>query len=344
MVWISWMVALVAFGAVGYLIVRLRDERAANQRLRNERLHVADQMESHKATENRLLRAMSMSVAAKMAAVVARELDEPLGSAHSNLSGVSAQLDDYRQLVKNYDSAVQYCLQPVEMIFGADKEGLDQLVKHVEEARRQLFTARRELEKSAILTDSKLLLAEAVTGVGRSSTMIQGLRQLTRMDSEGLDPTDINATLDAALGLIKPTWGERIAIVREYAVLPPVTCMPAQICSAFARILENAGDAIAEQGRIAVTTRAGGTRNVEIRIADNGTGVAEDVLPEIFEPYFSTRSNALGLGLNIAHDIIKAHGGSINVRTAAGSGTSVIISLPINAAITANATTATSKR
>ena len=64
-------------------------------------------------------------------------------------------LDDYRQLVKNYDAAVQYCLQPVEMIFGADKAGLDQLVKHVEEARRRLFLARVELEKSTILSDSK---------------------------------------------------------------------------------------------------------------------------------------------------------------------------------------------
>lgn len=338
--WIAWLLALIAFGAVAYLVIRLRDERAANQHLRNERLQIADQMEALKGNEARLLQAMSRSVDGQMAAVVAREVDAPLGFANSKLDGLGALLDDYRQLVKNYDAAVQYCLQPVEMIFGADKAGLDQLVKHVEEARRQLFTARRELEKSAILTDSKALLAEMVTGLGRSSTLIQGLRQLTRLDAEGLESTDINATLDAALSLIVPSWGERIVIVREYAELPNVTCMPAQICRALVRILENAGEAIAKQGRISVTTRAGGTRNVEIRIADTGTGIANDVLPEIFEPYFSTRSNALGLGLPIAHSIIKAHGGSINVRTAADSGTSVIVSLPINAAMTASTSAA----
>ncbi len=336
MVWISWLLALIAFGAVGYLVMRLRDERAVNQRLRNERMHLADEMESIKGHEARLMQAMPMSVAGQMAGIVAREVDAPLGFAHSSLQGIGELLDDYRQLVKSYDAAVQYCLQPVEMIFGADKAGLDQLVKHVEEARRQLFTARRELEKSVILTDSKNLLSEAVAGLGRSSTLVQGLRQLTRLDAEGLDSTDINATLDSALSLIAPIWGERIVVIREYADLPAVTCMPAQICRAFLLILENAGLAIQDRGRVSVTTRAGGTRNIEIRIADTGKGIADDVLPEVFEPYFSTRSNALGLGLSIAHGIIKTHGGSINLRTAADSGTSVVINLPINAAMTAS--------
>ncbi|MEP6881770.1 MAG: ATP-binding protein [Dokdonella sp.] len=344
MAWISWLLALIAFGAVGYLVMRLRDERAVNQRLRNERMHLADEMESMKGHEARLMQAMPMSVAGHMAGVVAREVDAPLGFAHSNLEGVGELLDDYRKLVKNYDAAVQYCLQPVEMIFGADKAGLDQLVKHVEEARRQLFNARRELEKSAILTDSKNLLSEAVIGLGRSSTLVQGLRQLTRPDAEGLDSTDINATLDAALSLIVPVWGERIVIVREYADLPAVTCMPAQVCRAFLLIFENAGLAIEDRGRVSVTTRAGGTRNVEIRIADTGKGIADDVLPEVFEPYYSTRGNALGLGLSIAQGIIKTHGGSITLRTAADSGTNVVINLPINAAMTASSSAIASLR
>jgi two-component system sensor histidine kinase PilS (NtrC family) len=59
------------------------------------------------------------------------------------------------------------------------------------------------------------------------------------------------------------------------------------------------------------------------------------VLAEIFEPFFSTRSDALGLGLSNAHGIVKAHGGSINVRTVQGSGTTIVVSLPIMAAMTA---------
>ena len=344
MLWISWILALVAFGAVGYLVMRLRDERAANQNLRNERMHLADEMESMKEHQSRMMQAMPMSLAGQMAAIVASEVSAPLGIAHSSFEGVGELLDDYRQLVKNYDAAVQYCLQPVEMIFGADKAGLDQLVKHVEEARRQLFNARRELEKSTILTETKALLSESASGLGRSATLVQGLRQLTRQDAEGLESVDINASLDAALSLLVPAWGERITVVREYSELPAVSCMPAQICRAFVLILENAGQAISERGRVQVSTRAGGTRNIEIRIAESGTGISDEDLPEIFEPFFSTRRDAPGLGLTLAHGIIKAHGGSINLRSSRESGTSFVIGLPITAAMTASASASVARR
>jgi hypothetical protein len=149
MVWVSGILALIALAAAGYLLMRLQYERATAQRLRNERMQLADEMEKLKASNNRLLQSQSMSKAGQLAAVVAREVGAPLGSALRQVEGLGKMLDDYRQLVRKYDAAVQYCLQPVEMIFGADKAGLDQLVKHVEEARRQLFNARRDLEKSA---------------------------------------------------------------------------------------------------------------------------------------------------------------------------------------------------
>jgi hypothetical protein len=83
-------------------------------------------------------------------AAVADRLDAPLGSARAHLEEVNAQLDDYRQRVRQFDAAVQYCLQPVEMIFGADKATLDQLVSHVEGARRKLFEARAALQKNPL--------------------------------------------------------------------------------------------------------------------------------------------------------------------------------------------------
>lgn len=332
MVWASWVLALCAIGAVGYLFMRLHDERAATQRLRNERMHLADEIDQLKEAKGRLLQTQPMSVVGQVAAVVAREVDAPLGSARGQVEGIGKSLDEYRQLVKNYDSAVQYCLQPVEMIFGADKAALDQLVRHVEEARRQLFSARRELEKSSLLMDSKDRLADAANALGRSTALIDGLRELTRFEEIGTQAVDVNKSLDAALDLVAPTWGDRIVVAREYSSLPAITCMPAQICRAFLHLLDNAAKAIDGRGTVSVHTRAGGTRNVEIRISDTGTGIEDYVLPEIFEPFYSTRADALGLGLSDAHAIIKSHGGSINVRTTPGSGTTVVVNLPILAA------------
>ena len=332
MVWASWVLVLCAVGAIGYLLMRLHDERAVTQRLRNERMHLADEIDQLREAKARLMQAQSMSMVGQVAAVVAREVDAPIVSALGQVEGIGKALDDYRQLVRNYDSAVQYCLQPVEMIFGADKAALDQLVRHVEEARRQLFTSRRELEKSSLLSGSKDRLAEAAKGLGRSTALIEGLRELTRFDEGKAQAIDINKSLDAALNLVAPSWGDRIVIAREYSRLPSVTCMPAQVCRAFLHILDNAAKAIDGRGTVSVQTRAGGTRNVEIRITDTGSGIEDHVLPEIFEPFYSTRADALGLGLSDAYGIIKAHGGSINVRTTPGSGTTIVISLPVVAA------------
>jgi signal transduction histidine kinase len=301
-------------------------------------------MEKLKATNGRLLQSQSMSKAGQMAAVVAREVGAPIGSALRQVEGLGKLLDDYRQLVRKYDAAVQYCLQPVEMIFGADKAGLDQLVKHVEEARRKLFNARRDLEKSALLTEAKALLAEAALGMGRSTPLLEGLRQLTEHEDDGPTFADINQCIDAAINLLAPTWGERIAVMREFSTLPGVSCLPAQVCRAFLHILDNAALAIDGRGTVSVQTRAGGTRNIEIRIGDSGSGIDELILPEIFEPFFSTRANALGLGLSEAYGIVKAHGGSINVRTSAGSGSTFIISLPILAASTVSAPALAARR
>lgn len=344
MVWISWVLALIAFGAVGYLAMRWNDERKTTQHLRNERMHLADEIEQLKIQQARLIQAVPMSIVGRVASDVAREVDPPLGFARSNVEGIGELLDDYRQLVKNYDAAVQYCLQPVEMIFGADKAGLDQLVKHVEEARRRLFSTRSDLEKSSILSDSKEMLGEAVAGLGRSSTLMQSLCRLTRPEVDGLDTIDVNEMVDAALNLLVPEWGERIVVVREYADLPKITAMPAQIGRVILNILDNCAAAIDGRGRIGVQTRAGGTRNVEIRFSDSGSGIANDALPEVFEPFFSTRDNALGLGLSIAHGIVKAHGGSITIRSTSAEGTVVVVSLPITAAALAGVLPAVPRR
>lgn len=332
MVWIVLLLAVAAMGGAGFLALRWSEERKANQRLRSERMQLADEIEGLKSNQNRLLRSVPMSNVGSVADQVAREVDSPIGFAHSQLEGVGELLDDYRKLVKNYDAAVQYCLQPVEMIFGADKAGLDQLVKHVEEARRRLFMARVELEKSTILSDSKAILSEAVSGLGRSSHLVQSLRRLTRSDSEGLEAVDLHQLIDSVLNLTVVAWGDRLVVVREYGELPNVTCMPAQIARVFLSVLDNAATAIEGRGRITVHTRAGGIRNVEIKISDSGTGIPGGMLSEVFDPFTTSHGEALGLGLHLSQAIVKAHGGSINVRSSSGEGTVVVISLPVVAA------------
>jgi signal transduction histidine kinase len=332
MEWMGWVVAVAALLAATLLYTRLRAERAANAQLSDEHAEAIAEIDTLQAAQARLLPAAELAGLGQLAANVGREVESPLGFARGNVEVVGELLADYRKLVKNYDAAVQYCLQPVEMIFGADKAALDQLIKHVEEARRRLFVARGNLEKSALFAESKELLADAAAGLGRSSMIAQSLRRFTRPDSDGLEAVDINETIDAVLSLVESDWRNRIEVVREYAELPKVRCMPAQISRVFLHLANNAGQAIENTGRLVVQTRALGARSIEASFSDTGTGIADDVLPRIFEPFYSTKPLATGLGLAAARDIVKAHGGSISVRTTPGGGASFVVTLPIEAA------------
>jgi len=78
-------------------------------------------------------------------------------------------------------------------------------------------------------------------------------------------------------------------------------------------------------------TSPSGQAGVEISIKDNGTGIPEKALDKIYQPFFTTKppGQGTGLGLSLSYDIIKAHGGELNVETKEGEFTSFVIKLPV---------------
>ncbi|MBN1290215.1 MAG: hypothetical protein JXB48_00115 [Candidatus Latescibacteria bacterium] len=102
-----------------------------------------------------------------------------------------------------------------------------------------------------------------------------------------------------------------------------------QLKQALLNILLNAFDAIREKGLISIFA-VRKDRELELRIEDNGTGIAEDILPKIFDPYFTTRSKGNGLGLSEVHRIVTAHGGRIIAENLDNGGAVFSIYVPIN--------------
>jgi two-component system nitrogen regulation sensor histidine kinase NtrY len=92
-------------------------------------------------------------------------------------------------------------------------------------------------------------------------------------------------------------------------------------------LLENAR--MADGTLVRILARAGGADTVLVSVVDDGTGISEDVLPRIFEPQFSTRSTGTGLGLAITQRLVRSWGGSVDVRSTAGTGTTVTVTLRV---------------
>jgi PAS domain S-box-containing protein len=166
--------------------------------------------------------------------------------------------------------------------------------------------------------------------VERVTRLIQTLMNFARPHREPPLPVRVDDVAERALGLIAETArGRGIAIERAFGNTAPILAQGERLERAFLDLFVNACDAMAAGGvlRVATSPLDGG---VEIRIEDTGTGIAPDSLERIFEPFYTTkpRGKGTGLGLLVTRAIVAEHGGTIDVTSALGKGTSFRIQLP----------------
>ncbi|WP_257388084.1 sensor histidine kinase [Tahibacter caeni] len=328
------ILVLLLAAAAGFLFWQLRQAEAAKAQLSADHQQTEVELKQLQSSQAQVIHTTKLASLGQMVAGVAHELNTPLGFVKSNVEVVGELLDDYRKLVKEYDIAVQYCQQPVDLMFGADKESLDKLVKHVEESRRKLFDARRAVEKSSLLTEAKELLADSADGITQLASLVQNLKGFARVDRDGMDLMDVNEGVESALMIAAHQLRDRIKVVRKLdADMPRVRGMPSQLNQVFLNLITNAAQAMPEEGTLTVATRAG-DGGVEIAFSDTGCGIPDDVLPKIFDPFFTTKApgEGTGLGLSIVHKIVKSHGGSIKVRTTPNRGSEFTVMLPAESA------------
>jgi len=106
-----------------------------------------------------------------------------------------------------------------------------------------------------------------------------------------------------------------------------------QIQQVVLNLLLNAMDAIgnapAERRRIRLRVASDGEGMAVLQVADRGHGISEDDLPRLFESFFTTKTNGMGLGLSVSHSIVKAHGGRIQARNNSHGGATFAVALPL---------------
>lgn len=142
---------------------------------------------------------------------------------------------------------------------------------------------------------------------------------------------NVNTVLEDCVELITPQADEKgVAVLVDLVELPPIPADADGLHQAVLNLLSNALDAVPERsGAISVGSEYDPmTRTVRLTIADNGPGIDEDARAHMFEPFFSTKGQkGTGLGLAVAHKVVLEHGGTIDVATAPGQGTTFTIAL-----------------
>jgi signal transduction histidine kinase len=197
------------------------------------------------------------------------------------------------------------------------------------------------LDPRKLPEDDREFLEIMVEEVNRLNTVVTQFLDYSRPLRSTLQPTDVNDVLTRTFKLLQPEVPESVALSLELAEwLPRVQADAEQLKQVFLNLALNAFQAMPKGGRLTVSTytarddvafwREGGRRTdvVEIRFRDTGPGIPEDARESIFVPFYTTKEKGTGLGLAICQRIVKAHQGSIVVRSAPGDGAEFLISLP----------------
>lgn len=169
--------------------------------------------------------------------------------------------------------------------------------------------------------------------VFRASGITHKLLKSARKNEPQLAPCNVNELLeDIVSGLLEKEFAvENIELVRDFdRKIPAIMLDPDQIRQVFQNFINNAGDAIEGPGRITLTTRLLDDK-VQVTIADTGKGMTSEVMDKIFLPFFTTKEvgSGTGLGLSISLSIVESMGGTIEVQSMPGAGSSFTVTLPV---------------
>lgn len=273
-------------------------------------------LEELKATQSQLIQSEKMASLGELTAGIAHEIQNPLNFVN-NFSDVNAELIDELNAER---------LKPKE--------------------------ERDEQLENDILNDIKENEQKINHHGKRADAIVKGMLQHSRKSTGQKEPTDINALCDEYLrlsyhGLRAKDKSFNATLKTDFdESVHNVSVIPQEIGRVLLNLFNNAFYAVSEKrkaeseklnsegGRYEPTVSVSTKKmegKVQICVKDNGSGIPQNIIDKIFQPFFTTKpaGEGTGLGLSLSYDIIKAHGGELKVETGTGEGTEFIILLPL---------------
>lgn len=163
----------------------------------------------------------------------------------------------------------------------------------------------------------------------RLQELLDDFLSFARLRTARLEPTSLNDLVRRVVDFFRPRAEAAGIELREYLdpQLPSVLLDPEQLYGAVMNLVLNAEQAMPDGGQVVLATRTTPS-GVALDVIDAGAGIEDDVLPSIFEAFYSTKQGGSGLGLPTTKKIVEAHGGRILVASERGLGTHFTIELP----------------
>jgi signal transduction histidine kinase len=207
------------------------------------------------------------------------------------------------------------------------------LLRSIEEKLRADPAAARRLGLKDLLFEAMTIVQESKEGMARIHRIVRDLHSFSRVDDGANAVSDVNAAVESALSMLRNELRYRTSLERDLRATQPVRGSAARLGQVFLNLIINAAHALPEAGlrrnRLQVRTFDDGAQ-VVVEVEDNGPGITAEVMPHIFESFYTTKPPGLGtgLGLPISREIVRSLGGEVAAENVAGHGALFRVRLP----------------
>ncbi len=299
--------------------------RQSEVREREKARELESALRSLRSTQSQLIQTEKMSSLGQLVAGIAHEVNNPVNFIHANI--------DYLQ---------QYTRQLLDLVSLYEDE--------YPEPNPKILDRIQEIDLDFMAQDLIKIVGSMQVGTDRIRQIVLSLRNFSRLDESAMKPVDIHAGIDSTLLILQHRLKSHdsrpeIEVIKEFGKLPHVECYASQLNQVFMNILANGIDAIEERyhklsvlrsktnpGLITICTCVTAHSTVMVKISDSGTGIPQEIVDRIFNPFFTTKAvgKGTGLGMSIAHSIVvEKHKGKIECVSQVGCGTTFAIEIPI---------------
>ncbi|HKJ66145.1 MAG TPA: PocR ligand-binding domain-containing protein [Desulfopila sp.] len=271
--------------------------------------------------ERQILQMSKMEAIGTLAAGIAHEINTPIQYVTDNTHFLEDAFSDYQQLLRKYTALKQS---------DSDNEQFASLSK-------QIDAFEKEIDLDYLNGETGKAIEGSLEGLNRMATVVRAMKDFAHPGGKTKEEVDINEIINNTVTVATNEWKYCADITLNLNdSLPLVPVYSGQIKQAILNVVVNAAHAInesqlQEKGTITISTSQSGD-SIKIEISDNGMGIPEEVLGHIFDPFFTTKTvgKGTGQGLAMVHStLVDGHGGSINVTSKHGKGSTFTLSLPI---------------
>ncbi len=284
---------------------------------------VEDVTEQHRL-EMQLRQAQKMESIGQLAAGIAHEINTPI-----------QYVSDNNRFLRDCFANLECLLREYDQVLGAAKsDALSE--KLLAEASR----ARDSADLEYLTAEIPLAIDQSLEGLERVASIVRAMKEFSHPGADEKIPTDLNHCIESTLTVARNEW-KYVADLQfdPDPRLPLVPCYPNDFNQVVLNLVVNAAHAIADapksepavKGNISVSTHLDDDC-AELRIADTGTGIPENIRSRVFDPFFTTKivGRGTGQGLSLAYSVIVDKlGGSIHFSSEVGQGTTFVVRLPL---------------